>query len=621
MKRVQLAARVSLVGALAVALASATGPVRAQVPAQVPAQLPAPAAPGMTRADYEACQTGDEAAFRAAVQKVMTRALEKGLTGLDYKGLVGDVWRKESIDQVVATSVDAAVDAVRQESSWGRLIESIANPDTARELATIVAERVYRSDSMKAAIERLAAGVGREVGQRIETATAEAGDPAAQCMRAFLGPRYGTTIAAAVSGDTRREFAVDPGKATAEVTPGTVILEGRTAIAGAVLLIVRRQLATMASRIAQRLVGVVLGRIVSTVAGGIGLLLIAKDVWDFRHGVLPIIAEEMKSPSTREKVQVELAAAIGDQIKEHVQEIGSKAAERVVEIWHEFRRAHAKVLELADKDAAFRRFLDAVSPARLGRLDETVALVLAGEGEAAIIRRLGDGTLAEAVERLPAPAFEIARDLRSLDLGLKWAALAGPLLPKVIENELHRKDAPDAFSKAGLARLLGLDDRLAVARLASVGRSARAALLELPDADLKRLARAMGESELKGLAGYLGGLESGARKLLLQRVAEVPARMQAIAPDYVRAAILASRDQTAAVRLMLRGEGPVDVLDLLADARLAGDGRIDPRLIWARHPVAVSLAGGGGALLLMLLWRMLFGRRRRPPPASPGVAA
>ena len=33
-----------------------------------------------------------------------------------------------------------------------------------------------------------------------------------------------------------------------------------------------------------------LGRLVSVVAGGVGLVLIAKDIWDFRHGVLPIIA-------------------------------------------------------------------------------------------------------------------------------------------------------------------------------------------------------------------------------------------------------------------------------------------------------------------------------------------
>ena len=36
-------------------------------------------------------------------------------------------------------------------------------------------------------------------------------------------------------------------------------------------------------------------------------MLIAKDIWDFRYGVLPIIATEMKSADTKEKVRAELA--------------------------------------------------------------------------------------------------------------------------------------------------------------------------------------------------------------------------------------------------------------------------------------------------------------------------
>ena len=98
----------------------------------------------------------------------------------------------------------------------------------------------------------------------------------------------------------------------------------------------------------------------ASLSGGIGIALIAKDIWEFRHGVLPIIANEMKSADTRDKVQNELAKVIGEQINEHTRDISGTAADRVTEIWREFRRAHAKVLELAEKDEAFPTFLDTV---------------------------------------------------------------------------------------------------------------------------------------------------------------------------------------------------------------------------------------------------------------------
>ena len=212
-------------------------------------------------------------------------------------------------------------------------------------------------------------------------------------MQAFLGRRYGTTVAGVVSTDAGKEYSIDPAKGGAQVTTGQVLVEGSGGIAGTVVLVVRRQLSNMAARIGQRVIGSILSRLVSVVAGGIGLVLIAKDIWDFRHGVLPIVASEMKSKATKDKVREEIAKTIAEHIGDSLKEIADKTAERVVEIWLEFRRAHAKVLELADRNEAFKRFLDTLRPADLPRLDEVVALVLASEGEAGVHRRLDDGTL------------------------------------------------------------------------------------------------------------------------------------------------------------------------------------------------------------------------------------
>ncbi len=159
-----------------------------------------------------------------------------------------------------------------------------------------------------------------------------------------------------MTGDAERDFGIVASTGGAEVTSGSVLKQSSEGITGAAILLVRRQLANMAARIGQRLAGSILARLVSVVAGGIGLVLIAKDIWELRNGVLPIIAEEMKSKETKDKVKEELAKGISEQIGEHLHEIAAKSAERIVEIWQEFRRAHEQVLDLAERNPAFRTF-------------------------------------------------------------------------------------------------------------------------------------------------------------------------------------------------------------------------------------------------------------------------
>ena len=564
-----------------------------------------------SRADYEACQARDETSFRAAIEALTIKALQKGLAGMDYRPVVAEAWTRGDVDLVMARRIDEAIDELRQETSWLALIESLASKDAAEKLATSTAERVFqRSEKMRAAIEGIATFVGRDVGKRIELATADAAEPATQCLQAFLGPRYGSTVAGVVSRDATRQFVIDPSKAAAQVSTGQVLVEGSEGLTGAVILLVRRQLSNMAARVGQRLIGAVLGRIVSVVAGGVGVVLIAKDIWELRNGVLPIIATEMKSPATRDKVQEELARAMNEQMTEHVREIGAKAADRVVEIWLDFRRAHAQVLSLAEKNENFRTFLDTVKPANLSRLDETVALVLASEGEAGVLKRLGDGTLREAVERLPAAAFDIARDARSLEIAFQWQNIAGDSLPKVIENEIHRRNPPSEFTKAGLARILTLQDRVAISRLSGLKATVRTPLLELDDENLRRLARALPETELESLSGYMTGLERSAANRLLSAVAQSPAKMQILAGSGVRTAILQSQDQAAAIGMMLRSDAIFEPGDFATDLSLVRGGKVSPWLLWSRYPGALSVMGFLGFFILLVLMRLMFGRRR-----------
>lgn len=568
----------------------------------------------MTRADYEACQSTDEAGFRKAIEALSLKALQAGVKTIDYRAVVDAEWRRLGMDDLLAKRVDLAIEEVRSETSWAGLAQSLVNSEKAQQMSTEVAERVYRSDAMKSAIEGLATGVGKEVGRTLELASQDAAGPSVECMRAFLGQRYGSTVAGVVSSDVERDFGLDSAAGRATISSGTVLEQSSEGIAGAAIILMRRQLANMAARLGQRLAGSILARLVSVAAGGVGLVLVAKDIWELRNGVLPIISEEMKSEATKGMVKAELAKTIEEQIAAHLSEIAAKTADRVVEIWHGFRNAHQKALELAERNAGFRTFLDTVKPEQLARLDEVVALVMAADGEPGVLKRLDDGTLNEAVRFLPEPAMTIARDTRSLDAALGWSALAGEHLPKVLEHEVYRRAAPEGFTRTTLAALLALDDHVAITRLAALAPEARDRLFGLPAADLKRLARTFSEAELDTLSRYLVGLEPGPRDRVLTAVAETPAKMQRLAPPRVRDALLASRDQARAVDMMLRdgSGGPQAILD---DATAAWEGEIAPILLWEKHPLAVG-ALALAILVLLLMLRRLFRPRRPAGPAE-----
>lgn len=598
-----------------VALATSLAVALAHYPR--PADAAAPAAP-LTRKDYEACQALDEAGFRIAVQSITSRALAAALDKVDYSGVIGQEWRLMKFDDLLDKRVDKVVAEVTAENTLITLGTSVFSKQTATELATKVADRVFRADDMKAAIEALAVGATKQLGRSIEGATLDAAEPTLLCLRTFLGPRYGMTVAGAVSLNASQLFELDPAKVKPAVTTAGVAAQGGDAIAGAALIIVRRQLARISERVGQRIVGSILGRVVGSVAGGIGVILIAKDIWEYAtKGVMPVIGAEMKSKDTKDLLRGELASSLREQIGGHTDEIAGATTDEIIKIWREFQQSHAKVLELADKHAGFRRFLDVTRPDRLGRLDEIVAIVLAGEGEAGVLARLADGTLDRAVNRMDQAGLDIARDTRSLAAALDWETLAGADLAKVAALEIHRRGKPQDFTRQSLARILKLDDRLAVTRLSSLTVDARTALFELSDPEVVALARSLDDAELAVLSRYMTTLPKPTVQRLLQTVAASPGQLQRVTSPRVRDAILTSKDADAAVTMMLRAGGPLEPGVLVQDVRLVVDGRVHPLLLWEKHPSAFAVAGVVVLFVLLLLIRLLFGGRRRRAVAVP----
>ena len=575
----------------------------------------------LSRGEYEDCQTQSEADFRKAIKAITLAALKNGTAGIDYNALVRDQWRLQKIDDVVDTQVDLAMSEVRSETSWSELLKSLAYSDNAKKLAVAMAERVYRSDKIKTALQTMAVDAGREIGKFIEITTADAEKPAQQCLQAFLGPRYGRTVASAVMQDTSAAFVVSPDNATSSASSTAIATNASGAIAGAIILLVRRQLTRMAQRLGQRVVGAVLGRLVAIVAGGIGVVLIAKDAWDLRYGVLPIIADEMKSEATKEKVREELALAIEQQISNQIETLADSASTRIIEIWREFKQAHLKVLSIAETNPRFKEFIETARPDQLARVDEVVAIILRNGDDGDIDRMIKDGTLHRAVVQMPDAGLQIARETNSIDTALSWWTLAGDdRLEEVVRFALHKKMQPEHFTLQVLQRLLDFDDKVIIDRLSATDRKSLATLFDLKDDQIKRLARELPARQLVNMADYMTGLGQSARQKVISTIVETPSRMSVLDAEYVKQGVLDSSDQISAVTMILRENQGLDLNVIRSDFALAWGQKISPVLIWNKHPFVIISGGIVILFLLLVLRRILFAPRRRAASNITGKA-
>lgn len=559
--------------------------------------------------DDQKCQTANEIEFRSSLEMLLQRSLQFEMNKFNYRYRVGEEWRKLEIGTILDGEVDRVVDEVRNEMSWSALWKSLSNSEKARDLANLVTERVYNSDKMKKSIEELASGVGHSLGTHLEIVTPEAANPALDCLHQFLGPRYGSTVAGVITESARKEFQLGVQGGTAELSANNLLKESSGGVAGVAILILRRQLTNLTERLGQRVVGSVLTRLVSVVAGSVGLALIAKDLWDLRYGVLPIIGEEMKSEDSKNKVQDELANSISEQIGIHLKDIAAKSTERIFTIWSEYRAAHNAILDFASRNEEFRTFLDGLRPELVSRLDEVAALILSTEGEAGILNRLGNGQLEEAINHLPEPALEIARQTRSIDLAIAWNGLAGGQIDKVVFYELFQRTSPSAFTKESLKKVLALENPLAVKRLAMVQPEIRDGLFEMDALTLSEMVRSHGEKDLSILATYITGLKSSSRQFFLSLVVKTPLRFEVLKYPYIQEAVLKSADQTAALEMLVRDPDLITWGTLKSDLALVFAGKVHPPLLWHTHPYAL-----GGALFCLFVLFILLRRLLLPIP-------
>ena len=86
----------------------------------------------------------------------------------------------------------------------------------------------------------------------------------------------------------------------------------------------------------------------------------AKELWDLRLGVLPIVAKEMKSKSTKEGVQKSLVQQLEGELTKVLDGTPKEVADGIFKVWLNFKKNNAKTIALAKKYPEFRSYLESI---------------------------------------------------------------------------------------------------------------------------------------------------------------------------------------------------------------------------------------------------------------------
>lgn len=560
----------------------------------------------------EECQNLQDPDVRAKIRDLTEQSLKTELAGVDFKQLVDQHWNSAKMDQRIDSAIDEAVTAVRADTSWLDRAYSNVSQSTAEKYAIAVAERAYGSQAFKDALSELSMQVGRYIGGRIERSTERVSGPIIACVQSTLQTRYGSAVSQVFAQETEQSIKLSPESRSAKIEATDLALQGGATISGIILIVSRRVIARMVTQIGTRIAGAIASRIIATFTGLVGLALIASDLYQAGDGVFPLIAERMKSQESKDLIRQEIVKTLQTDITEQLADIGAETADRIYSLWLDFRQKYNKLLDLSDKNATFSAFLKDRKIDQLGRLGQLVDIILSTEGEPGVFRRNEDGSLGRALLDLNDTGVAIAADRKSIDVALKWTALAGRDLDNAVKYDLPKFISPDELTKEQLQKLLALDDRVAIGRLANLDASAREQLLTLSTQQVREIASRLTVSELQAFSNYQRQLTPAAARRVTEAIGENPAVIRVLARQSVQNGVLNSRDQIAALDMLLGGSSPIpDVGRVFTDFEIVKDGRVNYRIFWEAHMFAVILAALVTLILLLWLRRLIFGRPYR----------
>ena len=559
------------------------------------------------------CRNITDTDVRDRIRELAATSLKAELTAIDYAALVNAYWTKADLDARLNREIDDAIASIRADTSWADRAYSTVSQSSATRYATAVADKVYNSQGFKDALNDLATSVAKDAGARIEKATQSISNPVIACVQTALQSRYGGAIAAVFAQESQRDLDAKAEQPAVKIDTSDLVANNAASISGMILVVTRRVIGKVVQSVGTRIAGVVASRIVSSVAGLVGLALIAKDIYDAGDGVFPIISERMKSDETKALIKDEIGKSIQTDIGQQVESIAQETSERIYSAWLDFKQKYNRLLGLSEKQPVFAEFLKDRRLDQLGKLAQIVDILYGAEGEEKLLDRVRNGSLNKALLDLSDAGLVIAEEQKSIDKALRWTAIAGRDLGRVVDLGIYRWLPVEGLTSENLQKILAINDKIAISRIANLSPEGRDFVLSLPGDQVREFARRLNDRQLAAFADYERNLDPQAARRLLRAVTDDPSVMSDLTAEGLRDAILKSRDQLAALNMIIHEDASLtnlfDYTRILKDAELVKNGVVSFRVFWERYWMSVLL--GAFLLLVVLSWlrRLLFGSR------------
>ncbi len=505
----------------------------------------------------EGCLTLDETALRSDLNRVTQGFFNDELNAVDLPRMVEVKWLELGMPNLLKTEVDRAVDSIRGETVGFRRLTSTLFTAQATELAEQIANRAFSSEAFRSRLETLANEVAADFTGSFASVAARSASSATECVQSYLGGAYGDAVAGTFEQEVRAQLQTTGADAlTGNIQPEGVVGVrsgvGVATIAGSYVAraVVQRLSVQLSRRIAGNITARILGRAGSSAIPVVGWVvgggLIAWDVVNgFVRGPFPAIRRQLASEKTQTQIQNEIVTSLRVDLPAVSAKLSRGVANEIFTQWQRFTQNFEVVLDLAERDAAFRQELSGVPEIDLYKLAEVVRLV----PEKTVLQAAQDGQLRQ-VTQLPDDALEILQTTPSPTAVLAWADLAGTRLDDVVDNEVYRYKNPEDFSQGTLSRLLNTDDVVTISRVASLPKQEMETLLRLPTASLNALTGEFGSGQLQTVAWYADALAQEPFNALVVRLIERPSRLLKFASQGVKTAVANSREPLTAVEFL-----------------------------------------------------------------------
>ena len=500
--------------------------------------LPAKAAraQGASPIPYTVAECGqiDESTLRDELNRIAQSIFDEERGGLSVAVIVERNWTALGLDATVDAAVDAATERVMDETGWWEKVISNWDPE---ELTTDVATYAFGSREFEEALEQLSHAIADDVVAEIQLMAVKSASSALDCVLTYLGDAVSPAMAAILKTQIEARFDGASVPSEGEVDWLDIAKAHPRLLGGVGVLIGTRIAVTLgkalAGQIAKRVVGRLLTRLVTgaipLVGYLIGAALIIWDIFTFRNGSLPLIRDALKGPDIKREIRAEITRKFEDDLRTKTPQFARDIANDVFSQWLEFRRKHARVLELAQISPRFQAILHATPVDKVKPLGDLVALFDELLGEEGLLQAVESGQF-ERILHLPTEALDLLRATEDPDLVVAWADLAGARLSEVIELEVYRAASPSDFSdRAALEAILTLDDAALIQKLMALDDDARRTLLDLPSPQIEELLESVAPDDLAWLAReLLPPLETRQRNQIVDLILRVPAAIQTL---------------------------------------------------------------------------------------------